>query len=295
MKKIYLLLLCLMLAAGAVAQEKSSKKRKKPSGAYNKQSKENEKFLNKQFWLGLKGGVNLANTTVIKSYTAISRGESDPDIRKQYDGFKQLGSQIGIEVSFYISGFSLSFQPTYQHSVFSYTNEYTWTGTETNNLSLTYDQEHKVDHLQLPFLIKYEITGNKFRPYLQIGGYSAILLNAVKSVTITGTDNASGGVNEFVQGPITVGADDLFAKSHWGLIAGAGAYYNLGNVRLNLDIMYKYGMSNITSSENRYSNDRLAGVGDAMDDMTLDNISFSIGCLFPMRYLENGFKSLDRK
>jgi len=296
MKKLYLLLVCAMLVISATAQEKpGGKKRKKPSGAYNKQNNENEKFLNKQWWLGLKGGINLSNTTVLKSYSVISRDESTGTTNKKYEDFKQLGSQISLEASFYISGFSLSFQPTYQHAVFSYANEYEWTGTGTNNLTLTYDQEQKVEHLQLPFIIKYEFGGNTLRPYLQIGGYSAILLNAVKAVTITGVDNASGGTNEFVDGPITVGADDLFAKSHWGLIGGAGVYYNVGNVRLNLDVMYKYGMSNISSTENRYSNDRLTGVGDAMDDLTLDNLAINIGCLFPLRFLENGFKSLDRK
>ena len=69
--------------------------------------------------------------------------------------------------------------------------------------------------------------------------------------------------------------------------------YNLGNIRINLDIMYRYGMSNITSTENRYSNDRLAGVGDAMDDLTMDNISISLGALFPLRFLSSGFKSSD--
>jgi hypothetical protein len=57
--------------------------------------------------------------------------------------------------------------------------------------------------------------------------------------------------------------------------------------------MYKYGMSNISSTENRYESDRLAGVGDALDDITLDNLSVSLGVLFPLRFLSNSFKSLD--
>lgn len=107
-------------------------------------------------------------------------------------------------------------------------------------------------------------------------------------------DYASGGTNQFAYEPIIVGAKDLFAKNNWGMIGGAGVNYNLGNVRLNFDVMYRYGMTNITSTKNRNSNDRLAGVGDAMDDMTLNNISVSIGCLFPMRFLSSGFTSLDR-
>jgi hypothetical protein len=54
------------------------------------------------------------------------------------------------------------------------------------------------------------------------------------------------------------------------------------------------GMSNISSTDNRYGSDRLSGVGDAMDDLTLDNISVSLGCLFPLRFLSSGFKSLDK-
>ena len=77
-------------------------------------------------------------------------------------------------------------------------------------------------------------------------------------------------------------------------MGGAGVNYNLGNnVRLNLDVMYRYGMSNIVSTKNRYDSDRLSGVGDVMDDLTLDNLSISLGCLFPLRFLSSGFKTLD--
>ena len=48
------------------------------------------------------------------------------------------------------------------------------------------------------------------------------------------------------------------------------------------------------SFSKRERNDSLSGIGDIMDDMTLDNISLTIGCLFPMRFLANGFKSSDR-
>jgi outer membrane protein W len=162
-------------------------------------------------------------------------------------------------------------------------------------VELNFEQEQKVDHAIIPLIIKYDVYGNRLRPYVQIGGYSAILINATKSVTSSGIDNAAGGENEFVNEPINVGAKDLFAKYHWGLLGGIGVNYNLGNnVRLNLDILYKIGMSNISSTDNRYGSDRLSGIGDAMDDLTLDNLSMSIGCLFPMRFLSSGFKTLDR-
>lgn len=289
MKKQYLLIWCLLIAFHISAQSK-----KKKSPAYNRQNKETEQFLEKQFWLGLIMGGNLSSVPVEAPYEVFSPVDGVEQSPKQYDDYKELGAQIGLEVCFYFKHFSLSFQPTYQSVQFSYTKDYLWTGNEVETLQMTYNHEHKVDHLILPIIARYEFSGNKLRPYVQAGVYQGILLNASKSITISGIDMASGGVNEFEKEPIEVGAKDLFAKYHWGLTGGAGVYYNLGNVRLNFDVQYRYALSTITSNENRYSNDMLVASGDVMDDLKLNTISFSLGCLFPMRFLGSGFKSFDK-
>jgi hypothetical protein len=295
MKRFTVLLFCLTLVITGSAQEK-----KRKQSAYNKakQSKEDNKFLEKQWWLGFKAGANLSKVTVDKSYSVISPTNYEAStIGKKYENFKLIGSQATIEVSFYYKRFLISFQPTYQHSRFAYSNSFEWNsdGDEPYHVELKYKQEQKLDHAILPLLIKYDIYGNRLRPYVQVGIYSAMLINASKSVEVSGIDNAAGGENEFHTERIDVGADDLFAKYHWGLMGGAGVNYNLGNhVRLNLDVMYKYGMSNISSTENRYGNDRLSGVGDAMDDLTMDNISISLGCLFPLRFLQSTLQTLDK-
>ncbi len=298
MKRLPLLLLCCLIITVGVAQEK---KRKKPaSPAYKeKKAKEDAKFLNKQWWLGLKAGPNWSKVSVEKSYSAIAPTNYEFDhIAKQYKNYDLVGSQATLEVTFYFKGFSFSFQPTYQHSRFLYTNSYEWTSEveTTNHVELDFEQEQKVDHAIIPLVVKYDIMGNKIRPYVQIGVYSAILINASKSVSVKGVDNAAGGVNEFTEETINLGAKDLFAKNHWGLMGGVGLNYNLGNnVRLNFDVLYRHGMSNIVSTKNRYDSDRLSGVGDVMDDLTLDNLNVSIGCLFPLRFLSSGFKTLDLK
>ena len=298
MKRLSLLLLCCLFLTVAVAQEK---KRKRPaSPAYKeKKAKEDAKFLNKQWWLGLKAGGNLSKVSVEKMYSAISPTNYAPStISKQYENMDLVGSQVALEVTFYFKGFSASFQPTFQHSRFLYTNSYEWTSTTetSNHVLLNFEQEQKVDHAILPLIIKYDITGNKLRPYVQAGIYTAMLINASKEVSMKGIDNAAGGTNEFSDESIIIGAKDLFAKNHWGLLGGVGVNYNLGNhVRLNFDVMYRYGMSNIVSTKNRYDSDRLAGVGDVLDDLTLDNLSISVGCLFPLRFLSSGFQTLDKK
>lgn len=262
------------------------------------QNKEKNVFLKKQWFLGFKAGVNLSGAEVIKSYNAITpTNYESSDIRKRYKNFKDLGTQATLEATFYFTGLSLSFQPTYRHNRFVYTNQYEWVSSEepNNNLTLDYRQEQNMNYFDLPILAKYEKMFNKFSPYIQGGIYTSVLIDANKSVDVSGTDLASGGKNEFKNETIIVGAKDLFAKNHWGLLGGIGAYYNQGNVRFNLDIMYRYSLSNIASVKNRYGSDRLSGVGDTMDDMRLKSIAITAGCLFPLRFLGRNFRSTDIK
>ncbi|HTF17336.1 MAG TPA: OmpW family outer membrane protein [Chryseolinea sp.] len=295
MKKTTLLACCLLIAFTVFSQEK-----KRKASTYNKkkQEKGDVKFLEKQWWLGVKAGANWSKVNVMDRYSVISPTNYElTSISKKYDNFGLAGSQASLEVSFYFKGFLLSFQPTYQHTRFSYTTHYEWTSSEEENdrVELDYYQEQKIDYAVFPLIIKYDIAGNKVRPYVQAGIYSAMRLNATKALSTSGVDYAAGGENEFKTETIDVGVDDLFAKYHWGLLGGVGVNYNFKNhVRLNLDVMYKLGMSNITSTENRYGSDRLAGVGDAMDDMKLDNLSVSLGCLFPLRFLQSSLQTLDR-
>lgn len=299
MKRLSLFLFCLLVLFTAASAQEKKKKRPITPAFKEKKAKEDAKFLNKQWWLGLKAGANLSKVSVEKSYSAVSPTNYDySSVAKRYSNYDLVGSHATLEVTFYLKGFSFSFQPTYQHARFMYTNSYEWTSDieSANHVELNFEQEQKVDHAIIPLVIKYDITGNKIRPYVQAGIYTAMLVNASKEVSVKGIDNAAGGENEFSSESIIVGAKDLFARNHWGLMGGVGVNYNLGNnVRLNFDVMYRHGMSNIVSTKDRYGSDRLTGVGDVMDDLTLDNLNFSIGCLFPLRFLSSGFKTLDFK
>ena len=302
MKNIYLGLLCVLLAVTpALSQKKKTKPTKSSyTKAYNKAADENAKFLQKQWWIGAKGGVNLAAPHVTAPYAIItpSNYKLAKGTGKKYESFKQVGSLATLEITFFYRGMSFSFQPTYQHSVFSYSNEYEWAGSDnpTHRLTQSIDHEQKVDHFILPLIVKYEFGQNKWRPYIQFGFYEGFLINATKSAKTSGIDYASGGTNELKPPVIAVGAKNLFAKNHWGLIGGVGLYYKLGNVRLNFDAQYRWGQSNISSVKNRVAIDNLTGGAyDSMDDLTMDNINLSLGCMFPLRFLEDGFKSMNRK
>jgi hypothetical protein len=250
-----------------------------------------DKFLKTQWWLGFKAGANLTEATPETSYSGLSPTNYDASlIEKKYDGFDKLGGQAGLEITFYHQGFSISFQPNYRRQRFSYNNSYEWFSLEdaNNTLSLKYDQDHKLDYIELPLLIKYDILkSSKFRPFIQVGAYYATLASATKEIEISGTDFASGGAGPFENQKQIIGADQLFLKSSTGIIGGVGVSYDFWNVRLVFDASYRYGFNNITNAKNRFSENQLSGIGDALDDIKLRNLTFNIGLLFPMRFISD--------
>jgi hypothetical protein len=278
--------ICLALMLTVHAQVKG-----KRAPVFTSQGKRNA-FLDKQWWLGFRGGVNLTSAVSQKSYAVLSPANyPQSNTRKQYDNMSTVGSQAVVEFTFAYKSFSFSLQPTYRKSGFRYSTQAVWYANAQPMLELAYQQEQKLDFVELPLLIKYEVLDAKVRPYVQAGAYYCWLVNANKSLVVSGVDYASGGVNQFSDPPILVGATDLFARRQWGLMGGVGVNYNLGNVRLTLDVTYRHGMSLANSTENRYSDNRLTGAGDIMDDIKLNTTTISLGCLFPMRYLASGFKS----
>ncbi len=64
------------------------------------------KYLEKQFWLGLKAGANLSKPHVETAYSVLSPTNYDASVtRKKYESFKQMGSQATLEITFYYRGF----------------------------------------------------------------------------------------------------------------------------------------------------------------------------------------------
>lgn len=289
MKHFYPLVICLLVSSAIHAQQ-----RRKAPASFNSGNSQDAKFLEKQWWLGFKAGINLSGADVVTAYSALSPVNYTPS-GKAYDNYKEPGVVAGLEVSFYYKNFSVSFQPAYRNAIFSYSNQYLWedSGIPENRLELTYDQRQQLDYADFPLLFRYDITGTRLRPYVQVGAAYTVLIDAAKSVTVSGIDYASGGQNKFTNEPIIVGAKQLFAHYQWALTGGAGVNYHVGNIRVNLDLQYRKGMSLANSTENRYGNAQLAGVGDAMDDIKINSFMITLGTLFPLRFLTKGYSSIN--
>jgi hypothetical protein len=279
-------LLILASTVSVYAQPSKKQKGKSGSGSYR------DPFLNTQWWVGIKAGGNLTKGKPFERYSSFS-STNDPSstlYNKDYQNFNQFGGQAGLEITYYHQGFSLSFQPNYRRMSFNYTNQYTWQDTGNSNYSFTKDYKatQKLDYFELPLLIKYEPFKSRLRPFVEAGVYYAFLNNAYKSTEVNVTDNASGAVNKYQEEKLSLGAKELFIKSNMGWLVGAGLSYPVGNVRLAMDIAYRHTTNNITSAANRYSNDRLTGSGDVMDNVKLRNISASVSILIPLRFIMKG-------
>ena len=187
----------------------------------------------------------------------------------------------------------LSLQPNFRRESFAYSNHYMWvddTNSE-NTLELNYYQEQKLDYIEVPLILKASFLQGNIKPFVGVGGYYGWLVNANKSITVDGIDRASGSAYPFNKESLSVGATDLFVNYNAGILGSIGFNYDPGNIRLTFEIQYRYGLTNITNTANRFTDNRLAGMGDALDDMSLNNLAINLGVLFPLRFLSNEFSS----
>lgn len=295
MIKTIFTLLCIVFLL-PIASEAQRKKKSKTYPVYDvpKRPSANERFLKTQWWLGFKAGGNATAVTPETKFSGFSPvNYNATENEKTYEDYDGISGHAGLEITFYHHGWSFSFQPNYRRQQFTYDNDYNWeeTNNPDNSLVLNYKQNHLLDYIELPLFIKYDLTQTKFRPFIQVGAYYATLVNAQKAVEISGTDFASGDAGPFETQELIIGVNDLFLKSSTGLAGGVGFSYDFWNVRLVFDATYRHGLNNIVNVKNRYAVNELASIGDAMDDIKLKNISVAIGCVFPLRFISEGYQS----
>jgi hypothetical protein len=259
-------------------------------------NKKSGSFLNQQWYLGLILGVNVTEPVPVAQYSTFSPIDKDGLTQdKQYEKFNIPGIQAGLDFSYQYRILVVSLQPNFRRQTFAYANHYQWVDDNNteNTLELNYYQEHQLDYIEFPLQVKVNVLQSSIKPFAGIGGFYGLLANANKSITVDGVDRASGSSYPFNKEALSVGATDLFVKYNAGLLGSIGLNYDPGNIRLNLEIQYRFGLTNVTNTTNRFTDNRLAGIGDALDDMSLNNLGVHITILFPLRFLSNDFSSTE--
>lgn len=255
-------------------------------------------FSATQGFIGLYTGVNFTNPQITQSYSDFTLTDEESDILNDHKVYEDvtanLGSQFGLSAAFSFSKLlTVAISPAYNTYKYQYHSQFSWQDEENTNNFLEHNYHHEqiLHYLSLPLMVRFSPAGKRFRPYIQAGGYYNYLLNAQKQVTTEGLDQASGGQLNFKDAPQSTDISHLYIKSNAGVLAGAGASYNLGTIIFYLDSQYRYGLHNVASAKQRFSGSRnIYGFGNVQDDLSFKSIEVSFGCYFPLKFLTKDFK-----
>lgn len=243
-----------------------------------------------QGWIGIKVGANFSAPRAGNAFDVFSF-TTEPfadNAETRYEQYKTAGYQFGFTAGFeFLPYLSANIEPVFINYRYSYAVNYYWASVEdqTKNVSINYEHQNQLQYIEVPFTLKFELLHNKVKPYLQGGIYWGILLNATKDVTESLTDNASGNAI-FETHHYAGNVKTLYESSQWGVVAGAGCTYNVGNARVGLQLNYKIGMKNIANAGTRFEDSQfVSGTFDAHDDLTLDNIALSMIVIMPLKFI----------
>lgn len=277
-----LVLSILFLANDAMAQR--NMKPKLPGSDY-------QNFLNTQWWLGIKMGMNYSQPMPGTRYSSIDPINYDADLLyKDYDQFNHPGVMLGLDISLYHRGFSIGIQPVFKSMGYSYSSRIEWTGdTDAETFTSEYKGKQNMSYIELPFSLKFELIQNgKVRPFLMAGMQYSFLLDANKKVDITHTDNTSGAPISYSGGNVSINVKDGF-QNYYGALGGIGSSFDFFNIRTVIEISYNYGLSSITDTNVRFSENELVSLGDTNDEIKINNINASLSIVFPLRYIDKTF------
>ena len=215
---------------------------------------------------------------------------SADSLRKSYEDFALPGAHMGLEMNFYHRGFSASFQPAYKRSRYKYSSALEWQSESSGNRFETrYDVEQRLDVIELPLMIKYDIIKKgKIRPFAMVGGFHSFIASAQKDVEITQIDYSSGNPLTSSGGTSTLGVKDAF-KGFTGISGGAGVNLDYWNIRTVFEVNYKRSLTSATRPN--IQQNEFASLGETNDEVFLRDISVSLSFVFPFRFIDQQFKA----
>lgn len=278
--KSFLLIFILFFASSALHAQRPGPKK----------TASTKSFLDTQWWLGIRSGVTLAKPDVLSRYYAFSPINYTADENdKEFSGFSEPGVMAGLDIIFYHKGFSLGFHPTYKSLKYGYEQSQTWTSNDVDALETIVTAMQTVQYFEVPFMVKYDlIKSGKIRPFVQAGWQYSFLLGANKEANITQRDFITDPPQQFSGGQVSFGNENAFTN-FTGAIGGLGVNLDYLNIRTVVEIIYQQGLSPITSKTDPFAENELVALGDAQDQLSLNQLSISVSFIFPLRFIDNTF------
>lgn len=240
--------------------------------------KTSSSFFDK-FQLGIKGGINFSLIIPFERQSIFS-GQDAQSFEKDYEGIqKNIGMQFGFIFMYDITRLiKISLQPGLNDYVYKYKNSYTWAG-KTN---LQYESEfaHRLRFFEIPLMVGLYTTYSSWQPYFQGGIYYARLLNANSNIKNIETSSNLSGSEQKLEYETGAHTPDLYAKNHYGALAGVGISYLTGNMRIGLEANYRLLLSNLNTTETQYMNNQIvSGNYDVPDKFKFSNLAITLNLI----------------
>ena len=247
-----------------------------------------------QLWLGMLGGVNQTQATPLNRYSIIESTNGETN-EKNYLNKGYLGNQLGVLFTYDVfAGIALSLQPRIVNYSFAYESEYEWVddANSFNDFLVNYTHENKLQYLQIPFFIKYDVISSNFgfgrrkknmlKPFVQAGGAYSYLLQSQKKVTETGVNN----LQDYEKSPYALDVSNQFINSEWQAIVGGGLNVDINSFRFAAVFNYHWGLNNVIDKDQRYSNlQQNTDSYDVYDNVNLRGWTASIHAIFPLKFI----------
>jgi hypothetical protein len=278
-----LVTLSIVPISDSLAQRRRSPK---PGGSFA------DDFLKTQFWLGIRGGINLTSQTPITRYSGFNPiNYEEESLDKTYNEYSDPGFQVGLDITFYHKGFSLCLLPVFNKQVISYETDLRWSGdAEADQYETLYQAKQSFTFVELPLALKYDILQNKVRPFVMGGAFYAFTIAANKQIIIEETDYASGQARTFERANFNLSNKNEF-NNNWGVFGGVGVSFDFWNIRSIIDVQYRHSFEPFINESERFSETQFTSFGDVQDDYSLQNMSASVSFVFPLRYIDKQFQS----
>jgi hypothetical protein len=294
---IILLLLLFGLTLPTIGQDMNKKSGLIRGNPYSDDKNNNRKFGSfggsdagggsTRWGFGLKGGINMTSATANESYAVFSYTAEPANTitdKQYYPSSDNKGFQVTFLAKYALfNGLSIGIMPTFSSYTYGYETNYSWLDFDnaTNSLFLTYNHKQDLNYIEVPLIVRYDLAISSIKPFVHGGGYYGHLLSALKTVDVSGQDFASGGTEEFNGATSTIGINDQFQSSQFGIIVGGGIGYVMGPASIELGVDYKIGMNKIINGNTRYNDTALiSGSYDVLDDVNLKHLSFTFGIIF---------------
>ncbi len=265
-----------------------AQKRKPP-----KRPGSNSDFLKTQWWLGIRSGINYTNATPIERFPGFNAINYDEErLNKTYNDFELPAFHVGLDITFYHAGFSITTMPTFFKHNISYSSGTAWVGdADTERFETAYESQQSVTFIDVPVAVKYDILDGKIRPFAMAGAFYSFAFDANKEVAITETDYASGAPIAYDRTSINLNNRNEFVNN-WGVLGGIGASFDFWNIRTIIDFQYRHSFNSVVNPAERFQESVFSSFGEIQDDYSLSNYSGSISFVFPLRYIDSQFKAL---